>query len=102
MQQMAFRDKNSRRGKISRRLTSRKPTFNIIEQIKIFILKIKSQSESDHFVFLLCYNKGTKDESSFYIYINLNYLLSYRFLFVFTVRRNNTELLLLLLLRRKS
>ena len=67
MQQTAFRDNSSPRI-FPRRLISRKPTFNIIEQIKNFILKIKSQSESDHFVFLLCYNKGTKDESSFYIY----------------------------------
>lgn len=45
MQQTAFRD-NSPPRENSRRLISRKPTFNIIEQIKIFILKIKSQSEA--------------------------------------------------------
>ncbi len=38
MQRMAFRDKISRRGKFSRRLTSRTPTFIVGIKVNIYIM----------------------------------------------------------------
>lgn len=47
MQQTAFRDKNSRRGNFPRRLTSRKPTFDTIEQRNLFVeIKVERQAKT--------------------------------------------------------
>lgn len=47
MQQTAFRDKNSRRGNFPRRLTSRTPTFDTIEQRNLFVeIKVERQAKT--------------------------------------------------------
>lgn len=47
MQRGAFRDKISRREILSRRLTSRKPTFDTIEQRNLFVeIKVKRQAKT--------------------------------------------------------
>lgn len=70
-----FRDKNSRRGKAAAADKSETDfQYEMAGKRRVIIRKksfreknypgAKSQSESDHYAFLPCYNKGVKDESS--------------------------------------
>ena len=99
-----FRDKNSRRGKAAAADKSETDfQYEMAGKRRVIIRKksfreknypgAKSQSESDHYAFLPCYNIGVKDESSVsYKYLKIKKSLPRRFLFVFQARYKKTKI----------